>query len=43
MTKKKTFDDNEAYFKWFNKNLDKVNITKLVIKDEIIVFYEKEE
>lgn len=38
----KIFNDNDAYFKWFNKNLGKINITKLVVKDDIIVFYKKE-
>lgn len=39
---KKIFNNNDAYFKWFNKNLGKVNILKLAVKDEIIVFYKKE-
>ena len=38
---KKTFNNNNAYFKWFNKNLGKVNILKLVVKDVIIVSYER--
>jgi hypothetical protein len=38
---KKTFSNNDAYFKWFNKNLDKINILKLVAKNVIIVSYER--
>ena len=38
---RKTFDTNKAYFKWFNKNLGKINILKLIAKREITVFYEK--
>lgn len=39
---RKIFNDNEAYFRWFNKNLGKIKILKLVVKNDIIVFYEKE-
>lgn len=38
-TKKKRFNDNSAYFKWFNKNLGKINIIKLIINNDIIVYY----
>lgn len=39
---KKIFNDNDAYFRWFNKNLGKINILEVDVKDVIIVFYKKE-
>mgnify|MGYP003294852546 CR=1 FL=1 len=36
---KKKFSSNEAYFKWFNKNLGRVSILRLIVKDDIVVYY----
>lgn len=41
MTMKKIFNDNSGYFKWFNKNQNKIKIHYLAVKDVIIVTYEK--
>lgn len=34
------FDTNEKYFKWFEKNRDKITIVKFKLNDTIMVKYE---
>lgn len=36
---KKRFNDNDAYFKWFDKNKNKIDIRQIISKNKIIVDY----
>lgn len=38
--RRKTFNNNDEYFKFFNENKDKINILKIEIKDKIKILYE---
>lgn len=33
------FKTNDQFFKWFNKNKDKIKIEKIKLKEKIIVYY----
>lgn len=37
----KKFNDNESYFKWYNKYSNQIKIQKIDIKEKIVVRYEK--
>lgn len=38
---KKIFTENDDYFKWINKNKEKIKIINFKIKDDIIIIYEE--
>ena len=42
--KRKTFNDNESYFEFYNKMKDNINITSVkVLEDKIKIEYEDKE
>ena len=38
--RRKTFKNNDEYFKFFNENKDKIKILKIEIKEKIKIIYE---
>ncbi len=38
--RRKTFNNNKDYFKFFNENKNKINILKIEVKDKVKIVYE---
>lgn len=40
-TKRKSFEDNESYFKFYNKMKDKIEVIKITVSKKIYIQYKK--
>lgn len=38
--KVKRIKGNDKYFIWYNKNKDKIKIRKIIIKNDILIYYD---